>query len=255
MAEDFTKDGILHCGNCGEPKERKLKMNGKTIKPKCMCKCEREELKKQQEEYQRQEEQKQIDDLRIKCFKDKELRTYTFESDDEQNKISKVARNYVDNFEKMGNKGLLLFGKVGTGKTFIACCIANALIDKGHSCLVTNFARLVNEISGTFEKQKIFDDLREYDLLIIDDLASERDTEYMNEIVMNVINERYLSGKPIIVTTNLTADEIEHSSNINKQRVYSRLHSMTIPVEVIGDDRRADILARDFEKYEGVLGL
>ena len=255
MAEDFYKDGILHCGNCGEPKERKLEMNGRTIKPKCMCKCEREELKKQQEEYQRQEEQKQIDDLRIRCFKDKELRSYTFESDDEQNKISKVARNYVDNFEKMGNKGLLLFGSVGTGKTFIACCIANALIDKGHSCLVTNFARLVNEIGGIFDKQKIFDDLREYDLLIIDDLASERDTEYMNEIVMNVINERYLSGKPIIVTTNLTSNELKHSSTINKQRVYSRLYEMCIFVEVVGEDRRKEKLKRSQKELGRILGL
>lgn len=255
MAEDFYKDDILHCGKCGEQKERKLEINGKVIKPKCMCKCEREEFNQQQEEIAQEEKQKHIDDLRFRCFKDKTLESYTFDVDDEQTRISKVARNYVENFEKMDGTGLLLFGKVGTGKTFIACCIANALIDKGYSCLVTNFARLVNEISGTFEKQKIIDELREYDLLIIDDLASERDTEFMNEIVMNVINERYLSGKPMIVTTNLTSSELKHSSNINKQRVYSRLYDMCMFVEVIGDDRRKEKLKNNKKKYEGILGL
>ena len=75
-------------------------------------------------------------------------------------------------------------------------------------------------------------------LLVIDDLASERRTEYMDEMVTNVIDSRYRNGKPVIITTNLTADEMVYSEDVNRQRIYSRLYEMCVFYEVKGDDRR-----------------
>lgn len=125
---------------------------------------------------------------------------------------------------------------------------------KNYSCIVTNFARIVNVLSNTkINKQEYIDDLCRYDLLIIDDLSSERNTEYMSEIVMNVIDSRYRSKKPIIVTTNLTSEEIKNPTDVSKQRIYSRLLEMCYPVEVKGTDHRKRKLKDDFESIKNML--
>ena len=121
---------------------------------------------------------------------------------------------------------------------------------------MTNFSRLVNTIQSMREgKQEYLDSLNDYDLLVIDDLSSERDTEFMNEIVMNVIDSRYRSGLPLIITTNITADELKNPSDIRKERIYSRLMQMCFPIEVSGKDRRKSILRQDFGEYKDLLGI
>ena len=136
----------------------------------------------------------------------------------------------------------MLYGNVGTGKTFIAACIANELIDECIPCIVTNFSRIVNQLSGTWEgKQEYIDSLNSYSLLVIDDFAMERSTEYVNEIVYNVIDSRYRAGFPLIVTTNLSMGQFKNPEDINKQRIYSRINEMCYAVQVSGSDRRADI--------------
>lgn len=257
---DYLNDeGLLMCGNCNTPKQVKVDVLGEIRTPKCLCKCQKEKLERENAERKQQEFIQRIKRLRSVGFPDAEMQSWTFANDDRSNeKISTVARNYVDNFSKMYDegKGLLLYGPVGTGKTFISACIANALIDKGHACLVTNFARLTNTISGMFEgKQEYLDNLDRYSLLVIDDLASERDTEYMGEIVHNIIDARYRCGKPLIVTTNLTSDELKHPADMRKQRVFSRLFEMCIPIEVSGNDRRKEKLKSDYQNFEKLLGL
>ena len=104
-------------------------------------------------------------------------------------------------------------------------------------------------------KQEYMDSLDKFDLIVIDDLASERDTEYMGEMVQSIIDARYRAGKPLIVTTNLTSAELKRPSDIRKERIYSRLFEMCIPVEVIGKDRRKEKLKRDYVEFGDVLGL
>lgn len=254
-----NNEGILICGKCHTPKQVRIEVFGHERTPMCLCKCEKEKRDKEEEQRKHEERVQKIKRMRSAGFPDSDMERWTFDKDDGANeKISTVARNYVDNFGEMlkDGKGLLLFGTVGTGKTFISACIANALIDKGFPCLVTNFARLTNTIAGMYEgKQDYIDGLNKFELLVIDDLASERDTEYMGEIVQNIIDSRYRSGKPLIVTTNLTADELKHPADIRKQRISSRLFEMCIPIEVKGADRRKNKLREDVKKYDKLLGL
>ena len=216
-------------------------------------------MKAEEEALKKREQIARIEELRRSGFPDSEMKSFTFCKDDGANpKLSTVCKRYVDNFEEMKakHKGLLLFGDVGTGKTFLGACIANALIDKGYGCMVTSFSRISNTLSGTFEgKQDYIDKLNKFDLLVIDDLASERDTEYMNEIVMTIIDSRYRIGKPLIITTNLTSEELKNPADIKKQRVYSRLLELCIPVEVKGADRRKKKLMSDFAEFNEILGI
>jgi DNA replication protein DnaC len=184
---------------------------------------------------------------------------WTFAKDDRQNeRLSNAMRRYVDGFEdfRRDGKGLLLYGRNGTGKTFYASCIANALLDAGRRVLVTNFARLSNQIQGMFEgKQEYIDSLNRYSLLVLDDLGAERQSEYMQEQVFNIVNARYCSGLPFIVTTNLTIEEISKPQDAGRARIYNRILERCYPIEVNGIDRRKAKLKSDFPDMGAKLGL
>lgn len=258
----YGDDGLLYCGKCNTRRQCVIddwRFKGRKTTVFCECKCRTEKRLAEEKRHLQVKKMQEIERLRRLGFPDEDMQKWTFDKDDRSNeKISEVARNYVEQFAEMKKrgKGLLLFGKVGTGKTFISACIANALIDKGRACLVTNFARLVNTLQGMYDgKQEYIDSLNKFDLLVIDDLASERDTEYMGEIVQNIIDSRYRAGLPLIITTNLTSDELKHPNEMRKQRIYSRLFEMCMPIEITGADRRKQKLKEEYGTLGDLLGL
>jgi len=252
-------DGLLYCGKCNTKKQTRVNILGKEKTPFCLCKCEVEKREREEEERKRVEFENTVKKLRQAGFPESDMQYWTFDNADGSNeRIMTAARNYVVNFKEFrkNGKGLLLFGTVGTGKTYAAACIANALIDEGYPVLMTNFARIANTVSGMWEgKQEYYDSLNRFPLLILDDLAAERKTEYMSEIVFNVIDARYRAGLPLIVTTNLTSEELKHPSDISYQRTFSRLLEMCIPVKVEGKDKRLEKLKADIQPMKDLLGL
>ena len=256
---DFINaDGILCCGRCGAEKEYKFVFAGRQKIVPCLCRCEQEKRDAEERARKRAEKERKIAEARGAGFPDKELQKYTFAADDRKNtRISDAMKRYVDNFPTFREKGqgLLLYGPVETGKTFMACCVANALIDNGYSCMATNFSRIANTVWSVSDKQGYYDKLNSYDLLVIDDLGVERDTDYMQEIVFSVIDGRDRAGLPLIITTNLTLLEIKRATDIGKQRIYSRVMKMCFPVSVEGVNRRKDIICREYAATKEVLGL
>lgn len=259
---DYTgEDGLIHCGVCHEPKqhlEHDWLGKGDALLP-IRCRCEREEAERREAERQAVRRRIRLESMRRTGFPDAEMLKWTFDTDDGLSaKTMQVAHNYVDNFAafEAKGKGLLLFGGVGCGKSFAAACIANELINRDVPCMMTNFSRIVNTLSESFEgRQRYIDSLNCFKLLVIDDLAAERDTDYMWEQVMNVVDSRYRAGLPLIVTTNLTAQELANPADVRKARVFSRLMEMCIPVKVEGADRRK-LRARDgMAELRGLLGL
>lgn len=256
-SEYIGDDGLLHCSICHEKTERMVSIPSLGInrKVRCICECRRKEL----DAHKERERLEELDRQRRICFAETNMAGWTFENDDRRNpKLSDAMQNYVKNFTdfKREGRGLLLYGPVGTGKTYFAACIANGLIDEGYSVKMTNFARLTNQIQGMYEgKQEFIDSLNKYTLLIIDDLGAERKSEFMQEQVYNIIDARYRSGLPFIITTNLTADELKKPQDVSYSRIYDRILERCFPVNVNGTSRRRQNVIDSFAEVKEKLGL
>ena len=251
-------DGLLYCHKCHTKKQTEVNILGTIRRPMCLCKCQAEKRAAEEEEYKRREFEQKVNEMRRKGFPEAEMRNWTFSNDDLTNeKITKAAQRYVDNFSELrkSGKGLLLYGNTGTGKTYTACEIANALIDKGYPVLVTNFARILNTLQGTFEKQEYIDSFNSYQLLVIDDLGIERDTAYAKEQVFNIIDSRCRSVLPMVITTNLTMEKIKNPEDIENRRIYDRILERCFPIEVGGSSRRRKAVREDYDDMKNLLGL
>ena len=155
---------------------------------------------------------------------------------------------------KEKNIGLLLWGDVGSGKSYLAGAIANALIDQEIAVRMTNFSAIMNDLSGTFEgRNQYLDRLCSFPLLILDDFGMERGTEYGLEQVYSVIDGRYRSEKPLIVTTNLTLAEMRNASDTAHRRIYDRVLDMCVPIICRGESFRKRAAEEKYEEMKRIL--
>ena len=141
---------------------------------------------------------------------------------------------------KAQGQGLLLWGSIGTGTTFAAACVANALAEQGVPVLKTNFSKILNSLSGMFSeaKNRFLASFKESNLFIIDDLGIERNSEYAQEQVYNIVDSRYLSRLPFIITTNLTLSELKIPKDTSHARIYDRILERCAPVLFNGKNYR-----------------
>lgn len=255
-----NEDGLLMCGKCHTQKEYVLaKSDGTTKTVHCACDCSVAQNAREAEEKRKRDRMQSLDSMRRTGFPDAEMREWTFaKSDHTDQRNENIAHKYVANFGTLREQGtgLLLCGPVGTGKSFLAACIANELINQGTPCLMTNFSRIISRVSEKFGgDQKYLDDLNRFDLLVIDDLGAERDTEFTWEKVMNVIDARYRAGLPLIITTNLGPKDFTDRGDIRRQRVFSRLKEMCVCLEVKGADRRGKKMQDKLQTAKSLLGF
>ena len=243
------------CPVCGEVIEKDVVFFGKRKVVGCICKCEKQKIKQREE----RERKFLIEEKRVFCFDDPESQNHTFANDDGKNQsVTRIAKKYVEKFTelKFGGKGILFYGSVGTGKSYVAACIANALIDKGYTVKMTNFAKIIKRMQGKFEgRQEYLDSLNKCELLIIDDLGIERQSEFAQEVVFDVIDSRYKTGLPMIVTTNLLPNDFKAPNNVTKSRIYDRILEKCFPVEVKGGNRRREKFRDGYAEMKKVLGL
>lgn len=190
------------------------------------------------------------------------LASYRFEADNGTVPQLEQAKRYVAHWEEMREQdlGLLFWGRPGNGKTFAAGCIANALLESedlhAPSVRMTTFGTILNQLPGMTaqDKEWYLDGFRTCDLLILDDFGMERRTEYAQEQVFNIIDGRYVSRKPLIVTTNLSLNELKHPEGLVQQRIFDRVLEMCMPVCFDGESLRRDKARAKMQLYKQLTG-
>ena len=259
--EDYTgEDGLLYCGKCRKPKEAyfapdKAAVFGRDRHP-AECDCQRAAREEREAAEKRRRHLDTVEDLKRRGFTNPTMQEWTFANDNGKCPQMEIAHFYVEHWEIMReeNIGYLLWGKVGTGKSYFAGCIANALMEKEIPVRMTNFALILNDLAASFEgRNEYISRLCRYPLLILDDFGMERGTEYGLEQVFNVIDSRYRSGKPLIVTTNLTLEELQHPQDTPHARIYDRLTSMCAPVRFTGSNFRKETAQEKLERLKQLM--
>ncbi|MGN8761139.1 hypothetical protein [Oribacterium sp. HCP3S3_B9] len=125
--EYIGEDGLIYCGKCHTKAQTRVEMFGVQRVVNCMCKCRCEEEAERKRREEEQERLERIRRLKSSGIQEKHLLEWRFDVADD-NKDIRMAKKYVENWSKAkaDNLGLLLWGDVGTGKSFIAACIANS---------------------------------------------------------------------------------------------------------------------------------
>lgn len=239
-------DGLIHCRKCGSYRQIVMQSPLHTgyMAPRCICPCQKDADRKRAEDAAKRERMERIRRRKAQGLQDRYLYDFTFANDNGQNLLMDKARAYVEHWHEAYKKniGLLLFGDVGTGKSFIAGCIANALLDMDVPVLKTNFPTILNKLAGLYseDRAEFIGSLGEYDLLIIDDLGAERSTEYAMEQIFNVVDSRYRSRKPMIITTNLRLEEMKKPPDLVHARIYDRILERCAPILFAGKNFREE---------------
>ena len=216
------------CDVCGKPKEYVTKLFGKDIHVPIMCECDE---KKAQESKCIQEESELYVRKKGAFLSDKQA-SITFDCDDGKYPCNAfdIAKDYSKKLPDIAKDfGLLFYGEPDGGKTFTCCCIASEAIRAGMIVRVRSVPWIISTYSD-FDKRRQIDELISCDLLVLDDLGSERNTSYSQEIVYSIVDGRYLAGKPIIVSTNLSSVELTAPKDVTSRRIYGRLLEMCLPL-------------------------
>lgn len=259
-AEDYINpaDGLVYCGKCHTPKQCRVTAFGKEMTPYCTCQCEKERIENEREEIFQRQKEAEIQRLRSDCGLTHKLLSESFNSAEptpENEKSFLICKKYAVRFDEMykRNQGLLLYGGVGTGKTFSAACITNELLNKRVSVIFTSFVQLLGKSKGFDIDGEAVDRLCGVNLLIIDDFGAERNTDFALEKVYSIIDSRYSAGKPMIITTNLDLAEMQSCTDIRSRRIYERIFEICYPVQFKGRSRRIGIASDRFKEMEELL--
>lgn len=246
-------EGRLICGKCHTPKTSFTEILGKRYSMPIRCKC-----KKDADESE--EREKRLYQLLSSSGIPEKFKDATFaklQTDEENAKAVRSLKRYADNFAelKKNNQGVLIFGSVGTGKTHIAVCAAHEIINQGYYVKFISLPQLLQSAKplNSYEEDRIIREVESAELLIVDDLGAERNTDYALEFVYNIINTRCNSKKPLIVTTNLSFNEMSTTDDLRHARIYDRVfEACPYPIEFKGKSKRIMIAA---DKYDEMCRL
>lgn len=236
---------------------RKRRRSDEQEQTPCRMQLQRTEREKQEALINQQKHLDRVRRLKAEGFSDPAMLDWKFENDNGRSPQMCHAHRYVEQWQTMRaeNLGLFLWGGVGTGKSFLAGCIANALMEQEVPVRMTSFARILNELNSSFSgRNEVVDKLCRYPLLIIDDFGMERGTDYALEQIYNIVDSRYRSQKPLIVTTNLTLDKIRHPQDTAHARIYDRLLEMCVPISCIGMSFRQETAQEKLERLKLLIG-
>lgn len=247
--EDYKdQDGLWVCGKCHTRKQCVIEVPGLIPRTVVFCDCKHRSAELIREENgQKKEERREA----LRWLSDLETaQDVTLARDDGANpEVRKIADMYIAGWPlhcDTGKYGLIFWGQPGTGKTFFATAIGNALQRQGVTAARVTAAKIVEAMQGMYdyEKTNMLSALNRSDLLILDDLGAERDTAFAREVIFSLIDSRRNLNRNILVTTNLSMKQMTDprdkigNPDMGYKRIFDRLLGCCAPVLVAGDSHR-----------------
>lgn len=234
MMDSTLQTMIAKCASCGEPINKKIMLLGRERIVPIACKCKREAFEERKIKDENEEKQNRLKRLMNNSLMKGDVLEKTFENWDftkGNKKMYNIALKYTESFKlaKKNNLGLLIYGNPGNGKSHMSFCIANKLLSSGTPVVCVSIDSLLTRIKQTFNKWgsegeiEILNSLTNADLLVLDDLGTENKTEWSISKIYNIIDARYRSNLPVIITTNLSIAELE---NYYGKRTIDRINEM-----------------------------
>ena len=229
FAPGYLEENTL-CQNCG----------GSGFVGNTMCDCLRELC--------RQEQKKQIaklttgaerfENFRMDYYPQKVDAALGVSPRQVMEKVFGYCQKYAENFTPGMN--MLFVGGTGLGKTFLSACVANVVADKGYSVAYESAPQLFdklnkNQFNPDEESARQVQALKNCDLLIIDDLGTELTNNFVISALYSLVNDRLISGKSMLISTNLNVSEIAVRYN---PQIASRLQGNFKNLVFLGDDIR-----------------
>lgn len=257
--EIIGPDGLRHCAKCGGARQARVAAFGGAIVP-CLCRCQSAERDAKAEGQRERERVERLSKFRAIGLPYEQIRHFTFAADDGSDPATmQAAIRFCEFFPQMRGegRGLLLYGPVGSGKSFAAACIFNDLVQRGFQPVFTSVQRVVEATKDQFyrERMRQIDALSLFDLVVLDDLGVERHTSFMAERVFDIVDGLYRSRTSVIVTTNSDPRSMRDDSDLSRSRIYDRLLERCHPICVSKESRRKDAGRRNFAETNDLLGL
>jgi DNA replication protein DnaC len=257
---DYEKDGVIHCGYCHTPKQVLHMWRGELRAFPIHCRCKQECLVRIEKERKQREHLLMAETCRQHALRYPYMHQWTFANDDGGSpQATTYFKSYIAHFEEMrkDGSGMFLFGPKGSGKTYAAAQIVNALCDKEYRCLVTSFLEIVkNLLSLNREnRQQYLDDICSHDLLVFDDFGGETASNFFDINMGEIVKTCYRKYIPMIVITPMAQDTLEQGLNATRQEAVDRMKERCYCLTLSNTKRYRQQTARRKEKMETLLGI
>lgn len=224
---DFVQDGLIYCGICGKSKEAVYEVGGKNVYFPIVHTHEVNERNKEQLKAS----------LKQNCFEHgfAMFENATLDKLVCSETIHLEIKAFLNNYAAGIKKGLIIYGKTGVGKSYLAAALLNHLMSNGVRCHFTSIRKIMSDTQAFGTANKKMQRLCCFDVIVLDDFGTERNTSYGYERVFDIVDTFYRAKKTLIVTTNLSKNALAQP---DEPRIVDRLKQMCHCLEYIGENKR-----------------
>lgn len=255
--ETYIKDGLKHCAVCNTPVQTKIThpFTNKEVIVHCICQCENERLKQEEQDARNREKQRRIEQLQKSSLLGDRYKSVNFDNTElGSNKMFDDAYKRCKNYCNVSSKvlesgyGIYIYGDKGCGKTHLTACMVNELIKQGRPVMFTNFFEISQIIRNTFNKTNeseidMIEKISNIDFLFIDDLGTEKvsnngEDNWLQGKIFEILNKRYNNKKPTIFTSNYSLQELISNRGIMDKTVDRILEMSSLILKIEGKSYR-----------------